>query len=726
MYTNHLIQEKSPYLLQHAHNPVDWYPWCPEAFEKARREGKPVFLSIGYSTCHWCHVMERESFEDPEVAEVLNRSYVSVKVDREERPDVDGVYMEVCLKIHGSGGWPLTVLMTAEQEPFFAGTYFPKGDRYGQAGLLRILRQAAERWEQEPEGLIRLAASLTKQVRRQDGTEKKSRGNGGKGEKKSGGQEFCPAPGNTEDSYWKFLERGALQLEHMFDKAYGGFSDAPKFPMAHNLLFLLRMAETNACGVLPGQTESKAPGVLPGLAETGEGDREKWLQMAEQTLLHMYRGGIFDHVGGGFSRYSTDEEWLAPHFEKMLYDNALLALAYLEGWRMTKRPLYREVAERIFEYLERELRHEKGGFFCGQDADSEGIEGKYYVFTPQEVVSILGEEKGEKYCGCYDITSKGNFEGKSIPNLRNMPEFEGIYKKTAHCARELFAYRRRRTALYTDDKILTSWNGLVIWALARAYQLTGVTAYYKQAKKAAGFLRANLMTLNGRLKVRWREEQAAYEGNLDDYAFYGLGLYELYQCDFDVSWLRTCVQLAEKMLELFGDKERGGFFFSGTAGEPLIHRPKETYDGALPSGNSAAGLLLVRLAKLTGNAFWEDAAKEQLSFLAEEMEGREAGHTLALLAMLEQEEPGIRLVCVTKEEIPEEEIRCFRKAQREQVYALAITGKNQKSLGKLVPETAEYPRQTEGIRYYLCRGGACQPPVEELSSVEPVQPIADR
>lgn len=685
MYTNHLSQEKSPYLLQHVHNPVDWYPWCPEAFDKARQEGKPVFLSIGYSTCHWCHVMERESFEDPEVADVLNQSYVSVKVDREERPDVDGVYMEVCQKIHGSGGWPLTVLMTAEQEPFFAGTYFPKRDRYGQAGLLRILRQAAEKWEQEPEKLKRLAAELTEQVRQ---------------------QEFGPGQAGfaaaKEDGALRqeLLEQGTAQLEHMFDETYGGFSDAPKFPMPHNLLFLLRMAETGGCKTWGQRTEPKG--------------REKWLRMAEETLLQMYRGGIFDHVGGGFSRYSTDEEWLAPHFEKMLYDNALLALAYLEGWRLTKRPLYREVAERIFEYLERELRHEKGGFFCGQDADSEGIEGKYYVFTPEEVVSLLGEEKGGKYCGYYDITEKGNFEGRSIPNLRNTPEFAGIYEKTAHCARELLAYRRRRTALYTDDKILTAWNGLAIWALARAYQLTGVTAYYKQAKKAASFLRANLMTLNGRLKVRWREEQAAYEGNLDDYAFYGLALYELYQCDFDVSWLRTCVQLTEKMTELFEDPERGGFFFSGTAGEPLIHRPKETYDGALPSGNSAAGLLLVRLAKLTGEPFLEEAAQKQLSFLAGEMKGREAGHTMALLAMLEQEEAGIRLVCVTGEEIPEEEIRCFRKEQKETVYALAVTGKNQKSLGKLVPEAAEYPRQTEGIRYYLCREGACQPPVEEL------------
>lgn len=696
MYTNHLIQEKSPYLLQHAHNPVDWYPWCPEAFDKARQEGKPIFLSIGYSTCHWCHVMERESFEDPEVADVLNQSYVSIKVDREERPDVDGVYMEVCQKIHGSGGWPLTILMTAEQEPFFAGTYFPKGDRYGQAGLLRILRQAAEKWEREPEGLKRLAKELTEHVRQQNFAK---------------GQEFQAASEEEGALRRRLLEQGVSQLENMFDKERGGFSDAPKFPMPHNLLFLLRMAEAESGRIPQQRTEEEK-----GRRQTAKTPRwEYWLLMAEQTLLHMYRGGIFDHVGGGFSRYSTDEEWLAPHFEKMLYDNALLALAYLEGWRITKRPLYREVAERIFEYLERELRHGKGGFFCGQDADSEGIEGKYYVFTPEEVVSLLGEEKGEKYCGYYDITAKGNFEGKSIPNLRKTPGFEEIYEKTAQCARELLAYRRRRTALYTDDKILTSWNGLAIWAFARAYQLTGVTAYYKQAKKAASFLRANLMTLNGRLKVRWREEQAAYEGNLDDYGFYGLALYELYQCDFDVSWLRTCIQLAEKMLELFADPERGGFFFSGTAGEHLIRRPKETYDGALPSGNSAAGLLLVRLAKLTGEPFWENAANEQLSFLAGEMKGQEAGHTMALLAMLEQEEEGIRLVCVTGEEIPEEEIRCFRKGQRETVYALAVTGKNQKSLAKLVPKTAEYPRQTEGIRYHLCRGRVCQPPVDELS-----------
>ncbi len=667
MFTNHLIEEKSPYLLQHAHNPVDWYPWCQEAFARAKAEKKPIFLSIGYSTCHWCHVMEQESFEDDQVAELLNRDYISIKVDREERPDVDGVYMNVCQMLTGSGGWPLTILMTPEQKPFYAATYLPKEERYGQIGLCSLLTQVAGKWKQDRQRMCLIAESIVEEVNKQ-GTKNRN--------KKV-----------TEGTL--FLNRGVAQLERMFDGRNGGFGRAPKFPMSHNLLFLLKIYES----------EDDAGG----------------FEMVEKTLRQMYRGGLFDHIGGGFSRYSTDDIWLVPHFEKMLYDNALLSLAYLEAYRIIDNPLYLQVAERTLAYMKRELCDKEGGFFCGQDADSDGVEGKYYVFTPEEIEKVLGEKQGGEFCHWYQITKKGNFEGKSIPNLLSNEDYHKEPDWRQECSRILYEYRKQRTVLHRDDKILTSWNGLAIWAYARAFQITGKTEYYKQAKEAASFVRANLMTSSGRLKVRWRKKHVAFEGNLDDYAFYSMALLELYQCDFDVSWLRSCMQLTEEMQELFWDRELGGFFFYGTAGEALISRPKETYDGAIPSGNSVAGLLLARLAKLTGEGKWKKRAKEQLDFLKESMNDYPAGYTMALLALWEWENEGIHLVCSTKGEIPEEEIRCYRKIQKETVHAVVITEENQKSLAKLMPHMADYPLHTEKAMYYVCRGEACQPPVTELN-----------
>ncbi len=692
MNTNHLIQEKSPYLLQHAHNPVDWYPWCREAFEEAKIRQKPIFLSIGYSTCHWCHVMEQESFEDATVAGILNRDYISIKVDREERPDVDGVYMDVCQLLTGSGGWPLTILMTPEQKPFYAGTYFPKEDRYGRIGLLSLLTQISRKWDQEQRRLYEIAEDITEQLRRQQGATEKGALRGGSGRAESDGRPRSEA----------CMESGVRQLARMFDRKNGGFSDAPKFPVPHNLLFFMKWYESRQSGGSAGLKSSDI------------------LEMVELTLRNMFLGGIFDHIGGGFSRYSTDERWLVPHFEKMLYDNALLALAYLEAYQITGKALYLEVAERTLGYVARELTHEKGGFFCGQDADSEGEEGKYYLFTPGEIRHVLGRERGERFCRRYDIRSEGNFEGRSIPNLISYAQEDFSYREDLSYQdfyqdhKLLLEYRRERTTLHRDDKILTSWNGLAIWAFARAWQITGITAYYKQARKAAAFVRANLMTTSGRLRVRWREEEAAFEGNLSDYAFYAFSLLEMYQCDYDVSWLRTCIGLAEKMQEFFEDSVYGGYFFCGIHGEQLIGRQKETYDGAMPSGNSAAGLLLVRLYKLTGERKWQEAAKRQLAFLQTEMEGREAGHTMALMALMEQEEEGVHLVCTTDGDTPEEEIRCYRKGQWAHVSAFVITPGNQKSLAKLIPQAADYPIRQGKTMYYVCRGQECQPPVEEI------------
>lgn len=664
-FTNHLIKEKSPYLLQHAYNPVNWYPWCEEAFSRAKEEEKPIFLSIGYSTCHWCHVMEQESFENRTVAELLNRDYISIKVDREERPDIDSVYMSVCQLLNGSGGWPLTILMTPEQKPFFAGTYLPKENLYGQIGLCSLLAQISEQWkrEEKQQRIYLVAEEIVEQLQ----------------ERKTGVSK------QTDE---RLIREGAGRLLGSFDSKKGGFGSAPKFPVPHNLIFLMKLYERDGnC---------------------------RWMEMAEVTLQQMYRGGLFDHIGGGFCRYSTDDMWLVPHFEKMLYDNALLSMAYLEAYHITADDFYLQVAQRTLSYMERELVHEQGGFFCGQDADSEGEEGKFYVFTPEEVAKRLGKEQGKEFCDWYGIRAVGNFEKKSIPNLLENERYKELPAQIKESADILYEYRKQRTYLHRDDKILTSWNGLAIWAFARAYQITGITSYYKKARAAALFVRANLMTSGGSLKVRWREEDAAHEGNLDDYAFYAIALYELYQCDFDVSWLRTCIRLGDTMLELFEDKDAGGCYFYGNNSEQLISRPKETYDGAMPSGNSVAGLFLVRLAKLTGDVKWREAARRQLDFLRDSMKGYAAGQTMALIAILEQGQKGIHLVCTAAGEIPEEEIRCYRKRQKETVEALVITKENQKPLARLIPQTADFSLDAEKTLYYVCRGEACQSPVSEL------------
>lgn len=697
-FTNHLAGEKSPYLLQHVHNPVDWYPWCEEAFERAREEEKPIFLSIGYSTCHWCHVMERESFEDEEVAQLLNESYIAIKVDREERPDIDSVYMNVCQLLNGSGGWPLSIWMTSEQKPFYAGTYLPKENRYGQPGLCSVLEQIAGQWGQrgKRQRIELVAEKILEELTEQ---EKQDRIRSSRRKNRTSEEKGCFIQNEDsidivqkeEKEITKIIYRNAEGLARIFDKRYGGFGSAPKFPVPHNLLFLLKMYEMDK--------------------------NEKWLEMVEVTLRQMYRGGLFDHIGGGFSRYSTDIYWLVPHFEKMLYDNALLAMTYMEAYRITGVEFYQMVAERTLDYMERELGQKSGGFFCGQDADSEGEEGKYYIFTPEEIEQVLGNVHGKEFCQWYDVTNQGNFEKKSILNLLKNEKYEEEPVERETLCEALWQYRKNRTYLHRDDKILTSWNGLAIWAYAKAYQITGRTAYYKQAKKTAAFVRANLMTLNGRLKVRWRENHVAHEGHLDDYAFYAMALLELYQCDFDVSWLRTCMRLTEEMIESFEDKEYGGYFYYGKHGEALITRPKETYDGAIPSGNSVAALLLVRLSRLTGEEKWREAARRQMDFLIEYSGKYITGNSMAMLAIREWQQKGIHLVCCSREEIPEEEIRCFRKRQTETVDAVVITEENKKALSRLIPQLTNYPLEGETPVYYVCRGEKCQPPVTELTEL---------
>lgn len=581
--SNHLKNQTSPYLLQHAEDPVEWYPWCEEAFVRAKREDKPIFLSIGYSTCHWCHVMAEESFEDEMVARLLNRYFISIKVDKEERPDIDSVYMAVCQAFTGSGGWPTTIFLTPDQKPFFAGTYFPKVSRNGYMGLLELLQIAWKKWQTDRASLIEAADAVIASLNRNTAAAAKK-------EVKSVRQQ---------------ADRAAESFRQIYDEKNGGFGNAPKFPSPHNLLFLMRYYEKM-------------------------GDKRA-MEMVEKTLLQMYRGGMFDHIGGGFSRYSTDKYFLVPHFEKMLYDNALLILAYVKAYELTKNELYRRIAERTAGYVLREMTAPEGGFYSAQDADSEGEEGKYYVFTPDEIIHLLGEREGHAFCRHFDITENGNFEGKSIPNLLRSGTESEMFRDDID---RVYEYRKQRMYLHQDDKILTSWNGLMIAAMANLYRITKNEVYRNAAADAQNFIRETMWT-DERLAVSWRDGFASGRGFLDDYANEIFALLALFQVTKQADYLELARSFCDRVLADFYDKEHGGFFMYGDANEQLIFRPKETYDGAVFSGNSAMAYNLVRLYILTGEESYRELARRQLWFMASEADRYPTGYPMYLVALLD-------------------------------------------------------------------------------------------
>ena len=659
--SNSLIKEKSPYLRQHAENPVDWLPWGEGAFYRAGHEDKPIFLSIGYSTCHWCHVMARESFEDSQVAALLNRYYIPVKVDREERPDVDSVYMQACQALTGSGGWPLTIIMTADKLPFFAGTYIPKNSRGNQAGLIPLLSAIARRWAEDRESLLKTAGEI--------------------GSFLSAQREPSPAePGEDK------LKAAAAQLAAAYDREYGGFGTAPKFPSPHDLLFLLRLAHFT-------------------------GDKEQ-RQMVDNSLRQMYRGGIYDHFGGGFSRYSTDREWLAPHFEKTLYDNALLSFLYTEAWQEGHTALYRDVAENTLDYCLRELKAEGGGFFSAQDADSRGVEGAYYLFTPEEVKSVLGEDAGRHFCNCYDITPEGNFHGKSIPNLLLNNRWNFVPEGYEEYREKLRLYREERLPLFTDEKILTGWNGLMLMALSRAAFAFGDRRYLMEARELAEFMGEKLYE-GGRLMARLCDGELRYEAQLDDYAFYALGLLELYRADFKAGHIASAQALAGQLLEDFAD-EKGGFFRTSRGAEKLFIRPKEVYDGALPSGNSAAALLFEELFRLTGKELWREAAEKQLGYICSACARVPAGCAFGYLAMLRYVYGGRELVCALPSgELPES-FKAVLGRYAPELTVLVKDPENGELLSQLAPFTADMQPQKGKAACYICQNGACSLPVTEL------------
>ena len=679
---NRLSREKSPYLLQHANDPVDWFPWGEEAFQTAATEDKPIFLSIGYATCHWCHVMERESFEDQGVAELLNRYFVSIKVDREERPDVDHIYMAVCQALRGSGGWPLSIFLTPDRKPFFAGSYFPKSARQGMPGFTDVIQQLAHVWQNQRAKVLEAGEEITKAV-----------------------QPKKPPTMGEEAFGLADLEIAYKQLRTRFDPRWGGFGPAPKFPTPHHLTFLLRWHHRHP--------ESEA------------------LAMVEKTLDCLHRGGIFDQVGFGFHRYSVDERWLAPHFEKMLYDQAMLAMAYAEAFQITGKPAYEKACREIFAYVLRDMTDPLGAFYSAEDADSEGKEGLFYLWDPEQVKAVLGEELGKSTCRFYDISPEGNFEdGLSIAHI--LRPFAGVQGEEARNAEEhetlleeatkkLFAAREQRIHPLKDDKILTSWNGLMIAALAKGYQALHDPRYLEAAARAADFILSSLRQDSGKLLRRYRHGEVAHPGCADDYAFLVWGLVELYESAFDVRYFAAALQIQQLMLDLFWDDEEGGFYYTAHDGEKLIVRDKEIYDGAVPSSNSIAALNLLRLARMTGNTAWEEKAERLFKAFFHLVSDFPSAYTQFLNAVDFALGPGQEIVIAgdLDQETARKMVEIVHAAfLPNRVLMFRGSGEDAEKLAALAPFTANLRPGGSQPTVYICEDRACRSPITNLDELQ--------
>jgi uncharacterized protein YyaL (SSP411 family) len=594
--SNRLAEESSPYLLQHAGNPVDWYPWGPEALARAKAEDRPIFLSIGYSACHWCHVMEHESFEDTQIARVMNEHFVCIKVDREERPDLDQIYMNAVQMMTGRGGWPMSVFLTPELKPFYGGTYWPPAARMGMPGFNQVLAAVADAWHERRAQALEQADALTHNVR------------------------LAAAPEiEPGELHFALLDRAGGELERSFDAEHGGFGGAPKFPHPMDLRLLARLWHRN-----------RSP---------------SGLRVLTHTLDKMAAGGIYDQLGGGFHRYSVDEHWLVPHFEKMLYDNALLVPCYLDAFSITGNDDYARVARQTCDYVLREMTDAAGGFYSTQDADSEGVEGKFFVWTPREIEDALGAAAGGVFCDVYDVTPQGNFEhGQSILHLARPPaewaevlgRDPGDLRRELDASREaLLAVRSKRVRPGLDDKVLVAWNGLMIEALAQAAGVLDEARYLTAAQRAADFILTHMRRGDGRLLHSWRRGAARLDAYLDDYACLANALVSLYEADFDERWIDEATRLADVLLRLFDDPGRGGFYFTASDHEALLARQKDLYDNAVPSGNSLAALALLRLGKLTGREAYLAVAERTLHSAAAIMRQapRASGQMLAALDM---------------------------------------------------------------------------------------------
>jgi len=706
---NRLGDEKSPYLLQHAGNPVDWYPWGDEAFERARTDDRPIFLSIGYSTCHWCHVMERESFEDIDVASLLNESFVCIKVDREERPDIDGVYMDAAILMSGRGGWPLTIIMTPDGAPFFAATYLPREGRFGMTGLIELLPRIAELWRTRRAELVDTSERVAVALR----ADSRSAVSAGPLDSESNDAEMTPG-GKALGT--PVLDAACGALRDSYDDRYGGFGNAPKFPSPHNLLFLLR------CHARRGDTRS--------------------LEMVTRTLAAMRRGGIYDHVGFGFHRYSTDSRWLVPHFEKMLYDQALLLMAYAEGWRAGGDPLFERTVRETAEYILRDMTAPGGGFYSAEDADSDGVEGKFYVWTESELRDALGAD-AEAVGRRFGVRPEGNFsdeatgevaganilhlpgpppsgdEPATLPSALRLHE-EQPWKR----ARErLLEVRSTRVRPDRDDKILTDWNGLAIAALTRAGRAVDAPAMVEAAGKAADYVLANARDESGRLLHRIRDGEAGVTGLADDYAFMIWGLIELYDATLAPERLETAISLSEEMVARFWDGSRGGFFLTPHNGERLLTHQRKVYDGAVPSANSVALSNLLRLSHLTGRVEFEERAYLLVRAFDADVRSHPAAYTHFLSGVDRAVVPTTTIVIVGKPDAHDTTamISAARTAPAAETHLLFVpddgSSPDRRLIESLAPFVSDMGMKEERATAYVCRGRSCSWPVTDPADV---------
>jgi uncharacterized protein len=678
-FTNHLIHESSPYLLQHAHNPVDWYPWGEEAFAKARAENKPVLLSIGYSACHWCHVMAHESFEDEQIAQLMNENFVNIKVDREERPDLDQIYMNAVQMMTHHGGWPMTVFLTPDGVPFYGGTYFPPQDRYNMPGFPRVLVGVAEAYRDRRSDIAETSASLLQELQRLSATS-----------------------GSSQPLDKELLDVAYVGIARSYDPVNGGFGSAPKFPPAMTLEFLLRTY------LRTGKTEA--------------------LQMVRHTTEQMAHGGMYDQLGGGFHRYSTDARWLVPHFEKMLYDNALLSRLYLHYFQLTADSFAREVTEGILDYVLREMTSAEGGFYSTQDADSEGHEGKFFVWDTSEIRAVLGDKDADLFSKYHDITDGGNFEGKNIPNIpRALAEVAaqiGISEKDLTASlnqskRKLFEAREQRVKPDRDEKVLTAWNGLMLSSFAEAGIALGREDYLQVARNNARFILSNLRS-DGFLLRTHKDGIGKYNAYLEDYAFFIDGLVTLYETTGELEWLTEAISLNQRMVDEFWDEQDGGFFFTGKSHENLIVRSKDYFDNATPSGNSVAASVLLRLAILTDNEGYKNLAVSVFQQVAGSAQKYPSGFGYALSAIdfLLSKPKEVAIVGTEQVSVKTFLWEAWRQYQPNKVVAARVVGQNQESsLPALLGNRPPIDGKTTA---YVCQNYVCQQPLTDL------QPFAEQ
>ncbi len=675
---NRLIFEKSPYLLQHAENPMDWYPWGEEAFTRARVEDKPVFLSIGYSTCHWCHVMEKESFESKQVAKFINRHFISIKVDREERPDIDSTYMNVCQIMTGSGGWPLNLVLTPEKKPFFAGTFIPREPRGGMIGLIQIMEKINDLWKTERDKLLHTGDELTVAL-----------------------NTMHNEPATKHPLKDSVLRKAFAEFHSSFDYRNAGFGHAPKFPTPHNLSLLLRLGRRF--------------------------DEKQAQAMVLQTLQAMRLGGIYDQVGFGIHRYSVDDRWLVPHFEKMLYDQALTVLACLDAYQASADDFFAQTAREILSYVTRDLADPQGAFYCGEDADSEGAEGTFYLWTPREVEQALGADLAKVFCRSFDVTEGGNFEGKSIPHLKEdvaalakrVKADEGELAELLEQARQkLFEVREQRVRPHRDDKVLTGWNGLAIAALARAGAILDDRKLLDQAETAARFIFNKLRAPNGRLLRRWRLGDASIPAFLEDYAYLTWGLIELYQAGFDSWALEEALTLSRQIEELFSDNQ-GGYFDTGSDAETILSRGRSMQDGALPSAHSVTACNLLRLGRITADSAMEERASNLIAARLDHLESYPQAFAQWLTALDLALGPAQEVVLAAEDKgtPPAELLQVVRRRFLPNTQLL-WNRPGDKKLATLTPLTAGKTALKGNPAAYLCRNRSCQAPVTSAEELE--------